>query len=50
MQARVIAGNDASVRVLRKLGFRYEGTLRSFLYRRGQFEDVMFFSLLRSER
>jgi len=44
MQAR-----DASRRVLEKLGFRYEGTLRSFLLRRDRFEDVMFFSLLRSE-
>ena len=49
MQARVIVGNDASRRVLEKLGFRYEGTLRSFLLRRDRFEDVMFFSLLRSE-
>jgi ribosomal-protein-alanine N-acetyltransferase len=49
MQARVIAGNTASVRVLEKLGFRYEGTLRSGLYRRGVFEDVLIFSVLRSE-
>jgi ribosomal-protein-alanine N-acetyltransferase len=49
MQARVIVGNDPSRRVLEKLGFRYEGTLRSFLFRRGNFEDVMYFSLLRSE-
>jgi ribosomal-protein-alanine N-acetyltransferase len=49
VQARVIAGNDASVRVLRKIGFRYEGTLRSFLYRRGKFEDVLFFASVRGE-
>ncbi|MDB5310426.1 MAG: N-acetyltransferase [Gemmataceae bacterium] len=49
MQARVIAGNTASVRVLEKLGFRLEGTLRSSLYRRGIFEDVMCFSVLRGE-
>jgi ribosomal-protein-alanine N-acetyltransferase len=50
IQARVIAGNEPSVRVLAKLGFRYEGTLRSSLFRRGNFEDVRFFSLLRSEQ
>jgi ribosomal-protein-alanine N-acetyltransferase len=49
IQARVIAGNDSSVRVLAKLGFRFEGTLRSFLYRRGSLEDVMFYSVLRTE-
>jgi ribosomal-protein-alanine N-acetyltransferase len=49
IQSRVIVGNDPSVRVLEKLGFRYEGTLRSFLYRRERFEDVMFFSVLKSE-
>jgi ribosomal-protein-alanine N-acetyltransferase len=49
MQARVIEGNAASCRVLEKLGFRYEGTLRASLLRRGKFEDVLFYSLLRSE-
>jgi ribosomal-protein-alanine N-acetyltransferase len=49
MQARVIAGNVASLRVLDKLGFRYEGTLRSSLLRRGKFEDVLIYSMLRSE-
>ena len=49
LQARVIAGNEPSVRVLEKLGFRYEGTLRASLLRRGNFEDVMYFALLRSE-
>ena len=49
IQARVIGGNDPSRRVLEKLGFRYEGTLRSYLFRRGKFEDVLMFSLLRSE-
>ncbi len=49
MQARVIVGNLPSCRVLEKLGFRYEGTLRSILLRRGQFEDVLLYSVLRSE-
>jgi ribosomal-protein-alanine N-acetyltransferase len=50
MQARVIVGNEASVRVLDKLHFRYEGTLRSALKRGGNCEDVMMFAILRAER
>jgi ribosomal-protein-alanine N-acetyltransferase len=49
VQARVIEGNDASARVLAKLGFREEGTLRKALYRRGNYEDLRMFSLLREE-
>jgi ribosomal-protein-alanine N-acetyltransferase len=49
MQARVIDGNEASARVLTKLGFREEGTLRRSLFRRGKQEDVRMFSLLREE-
>lgn len=49
VQARVIAGNDASARVLAKLGFRDEGTLRRSLLRRGNFDDVRMFSLLCGE-
>jgi ribosomal-protein-alanine N-acetyltransferase len=49
VQARVIAGNGASGRVLAKLGFRPEGVLRRSLWRRGAFEDVQMFSLLRDE-
>lgn len=49
MQARVIDGNSASARVLAKLGFQEEGTLRRSLLRRGRLEDVRMFSLLRTE-
>jgi ribosomal-protein-alanine N-acetyltransferase len=49
VQARVIDGNHASARVLAKLGFREEGTLRRSLLRRGKFEDVRMFSLVRGE-
>ena len=49
MQARVIDGNTASERVLTKLGFRHEGMLRRSLLRRGKFEDVRMYSLLRDE-
>lgn len=49
IQARVIAGNVASSRVLAKLGFQCEGVLRSALFRRKKFEDLLIYSLLRSE-
>jgi len=49
LQARVIAGNDASERVLAKLGFTREGTLRSTLFRRGAWHDLIMYSLLRRE-
>lgn len=49
IQARVIEGNAASARVLTKLGFREEGTLRKILLRRGKQEDVRMFSILREE-
>ena len=49
VSAWVIVGNPGSARVLEKVGFRCEGTLRSLLYRRGRFEDVMMFALLRGE-
>ena len=49
IQARVIEGNTASIRVLEKLGFRFEGTLRSAILRREKFEDVWFYSVLKGE-
>jgi ribosomal-protein-alanine N-acetyltransferase len=49
IQARVIVGNTGSARVLEKAGFRYEGTHRSALYRRGRFEDLMMFARLRTD-
>ena len=49
MQARVVHENEASARVLEKLGFQYEGTLRSSMFRYGVFRDVDSFSVLRAE-
>jgi RimJ/RimL family protein N-acetyltransferase len=49
LQARVVAGNSASMRVLDKLGFRFEGILRSVQFRRDKFEDLLFYSLIRDE-
>lgn len=49
LQARVFIGNDASERVLQKLGFTREGVLRSLVLRRGKWWDIVMYSLLRAE-
>jgi ribosomal-protein-alanine N-acetyltransferase len=49
VQAQVFAGNDASERVLQKLGFTREGVLRSLVLRRGRWWDITMYSLLRGE-
>ena len=49
LQAQVFAGNDASERVLQKLGFTREGVLRSLVLRRGRWWDMVMYSLLRAE-
>jgi len=46
LQARVFDGNDASARVLEKLGFTYEGNLRSHIHLKGKRRDVRFYSRL----
>lgn len=48
--ARVVAGNDASMRVLEKLGFEREGVLREDHYNQyGEYEDWHLFGLLEDE-
>jgi len=49
IEAGVLVGNDASVRVLEKLGFREEGTLRDYLHLRGGFYSCRFFGLLATD-
>jgi len=49
VQAKYIEGNDASGRVMRKLGMTFEGTLRHGLFHRGAYKDVYQFSILRGE-
>jgi [ribosomal protein S5]-alanine N-acetyltransferase len=49
LQARVFVGNDSSERVLQKLGFSREGVLRSLIFRRGAWHDLVIYSLLRPE-
>lgn len=41
--------NEASVRLLEKCGFKYEGCLRQHRYHRGKLVDVYMFSILREE-
>ncbi|WP_123532830.1 GNAT family N-acetyltransferase [Halosimplex salinum] len=48
--ARVLAFNDASVRVLEKAGFEHEGTLRDQAFARGRRVDVERYGLLAGDR
>jgi [ribosomal protein S5]-alanine N-acetyltransferase len=49
IEACLFATNEASQRVLRKLGFRLEGNLRERYPFQGRFEDQLYFGLLREE-
>lgn len=50
LQARCVTQNEASHRVLEKLGMTFEGILRSAMYHQGRSWDMQYFSLLRSDR
>lgn len=47
--AWTIDDNDASQAVLRRLGFRHEGTYREHVFTRGEYRDTEHFGLLDSE-
>jgi RimJ/RimL family protein N-acetyltransferase len=49
IEAGVLPGNEASVRVLQKLGFLEEGTRRDYLYAKGRFHSFRWFSLLATD-
>jgi ribosomal-protein-alanine N-acetyltransferase len=49
IEAFVMQGNDRSMRLLRKLGFREEGILRQRGAWKGRFHDLTLFALLQSE-
>jgi RimJ/RimL family protein N-acetyltransferase len=49
IEAGTLPGNQASVRVLEKPGFRKEGTLRDYLFFKGRFRTVRWFSLLATD-
>lgn len=46
IEADIVAGNDASMRVLEKLGFQQEGILRERVYKDGEYHNVHLFALL----
>lgn len=47
--ARFFTRNPASGRVMQKMGMKYEGTMRQAVCKNGQFEDLAYCSILRSE-
>jgi ribosomal-protein-alanine N-acetyltransferase len=47
--ATVFVGNNSSRKVLEKNGFTVDGTLRHHVFKRGEFLDSWFLTLLRSE-
>jgi RimJ/RimL family protein N-acetyltransferase len=49
IQAQTDARNVASQRVLEKVGFKKEGTLRKCFFIRGDWRDVFIYSILREE-
>ena len=49
IEAGILPGNDASVRVVQKLGFVEEGPRRDYLYAKGGFHTLRWFSLLETD-
>ena len=49
MEARCIAENTASARVMEKAGMTYEGTLREREFIKGAYRDMKLYSILRRE-
>lgn len=49
IEACPFADNEASNRLLKRLGFQYEGTLRQRIFYEGRYTDQLYYGLLRSE-
>lgn len=49
MEAQVDPANEASIRLLSKLGFNHEGKRREYECEKGKFTDLFVYSLLRSQ-
>ena len=49
IEARCIAENTTSERVMQKAGLSYEGTLRNYMFRKGAYRDYKVYSILRRE-
>lgn len=50
IEALLEAGNDSSCQVLRKVGFKLEGTLRDYEIKNGRFISLLLYSLLSTLR
>lgn len=49
LEARCVAENTASARVMEKAGMTYEGTLREQMFIKGAYRDMKLYSILRRE-
>ena len=49
IQALVVPGNAASIGLLKKLEFQYEGLLRDYAFFKGRYNDLKCFSLIKRE-
>ena len=47
LYANVFSGNGASVRVLEKIGFAYEGTMAKSVWKDGRFIDELVYAVVR---
>jgi RimJ/RimL family protein N-acetyltransferase len=49
IQATTDTGNLASQKALEKMGFKKEGTLRKYIFLKGELRDAFLYSILREE-
>jgi ribosomal-protein-alanine N-acetyltransferase len=49
IEATTMLGNEASVAVLRKVGFQEEGLLRAYGYWKGRYHDLRMFSIVQGD-
>jgi len=49
IQAMCIPDNIGSYRVMEKVGMKYEGVIREYMYIKGKFQDLKLYSILRRE-
>ena len=49
IEAKFMIGNDASERVMQKLGMQREGVFRDYMFVKGSFRDICFYSLTAEE-
>ena len=49
IEARCMKGNDKSIRVMEKCGMKVEGTMRSLIYAKGNYVDVVIAAIIGNE-